>query len=191
MSVATTRRDDALRHRERRAGDPEQLRRTTVRDRLPHALGDVVLALEETEATSPGGQVLDVARHGVDEVVHLRDDGRNDRRANRNDCDDRADEHDRDRESAPGDPASLQRVDGRIERGREKDRDEDPDQDSARCLDDLDQHDRREDDSEDDQDRARPEADEALLHRGGAYGAARTALLSRIGRKPVEGIEPS
>ena len=62
-------------------------------------------------------------------------------------------------------PCSCTHVDGRVERGREEHRDEDPDQDAARRLDDLDQHDGREDDSEHDQDRARAEADETLLHR--------------------------
>ena len=60
----------------------------------------------------------------------------------------------------------LQPFDRRVERHREEDGDEDPDQDAASDLDDLDQDDGGEDDPEHADDRTRPEADEALLHRG-------------------------
>ena len=80
---------------------PSSLGRPALRDRLPHPLGDLVLALEEPERAAARGQVLDVARDGVDEVVHLGDDDRDDRGAECGDREDRADEDDRDREPAP------------------------------------------------------------------------------------------
>ena len=146
--------DDALRHRHRRAGESEQLRSTTVRDRVLHALGDLVLALEEAEAAAPRGQVLDVARDGVDEVVHLRDERWNERCSKRHDREDRADEHDCHREPAPRNAALQEPLDRRVERGCEEHGDEDPDQDPARCLHHRNHHDGREDDPEHDQDRA-------------------------------------
>ena len=157
--------DDALRDGERGPRDPEHPRGAALGEGLADALGDLVLALEEAEAAAAGRQVLDVAGHGVDEVVHLRDDRRDDRGAERHDPQDRADEDDRDGGSSAGDAALLHPVDRRVQRGREEHRDEDPDQDAARHQDDLDHHDGREDDSEHDEDRARAEADETLLHR--------------------------
>ena len=90
---------------------------------------------------------------------------------------DRAEEDDRDREPAPRDAVLLQPLDRGVQRGREEDRDEDPDQDATRGRMIWIRHDRREDDPEHDEDRARAEADETLLHRDGAYGAARTAWI--------------
>ena len=40
-------------------------------ERLPDPLDDVVLALEEAEAAAAVREVVDVAGHRVDEVVHL------------------------------------------------------------------------------------------------------------------------
>ena len=157
--------DDALRDGERGPRDPEHPRGAALGEGLADALGDLVLALEEAEAAAAGCQVLHIVRHLVDEVVHLRDDRRDDRGGERHDRQDRADEDDRDRRSTAGHAMLLHPIDSGVERSREEHRDEDPDQDAARGQNDLDQHDGGEDDSEHDEDRARSEADETLLHR--------------------------
>ena len=155
--------DDALGHGERRIGQAQELRRASFGQRIPHALGDLILALEEAELAAPRRQVLDVGRHGVDEVVHLRDDRRHDRRRQAGDHEDRTDERDPDREAAAPDAVRQQPLDRGVQRQREEHRDADPDQDALRRLDDPDHHDGGEDDPEHDEDRARAEVDEPLL----------------------------
>ena len=133
MTRRDDRGDDALRDRERRAGDPEQPRRAALLERLPHPLGDLVLALEEAEAAaaarsgprrSPARRRRSRSPASTSVGMNVAPSAAIARIAPTND--------DRDREPAPRDAVLLQPVDGRVERGREEDRDEDPDQDAAR-----------------------------------------------------------
>ena len=138
-------------------------------DRLPGALDDVVVALEEAEPAAAARDVVDVARHGVGEVVHLAHERRHERRRDPDDEEDRADEDDPDRGAAL-EAAVDEELDGRVERHREEEGDQHPDDHGARHPDDL-EHDRDgEQDADHAEDRARAEADEALVGHGARIG---------------------
>ena len=138
MTVAMTAVIDALRHRERRA------RRGRGRPAPPSAIASRTRSViwysrsRKPSGPRPARQVLDVARHRVDEVVHLRR-----RSSGRSVAASAAIARIAptktivDREPAPCDAAPLQPSTRRVEREREEDRDEDPDQDALRGLDDL------------------------------------------------------
>jgi hypothetical protein len=128
----------------------------------------VVVGLEEAESPASLGQVLDVARHGVDEVVHLRDEGRDERGAEPADPDRQQQVRDADREAPPPDPAAHQEVDERVERDGEEERDHDPREHLPREPDHLQQRRNREHDPEHGEDRPCAEADDPLIHRAQA-----------------------
>ena len=68
---------------ERRAGKAEELLRAAVLHLLADLLDDVVLALEEPEPAAAVRQVVHVVRQRLDEAVHLVDQLRDERRADR------------------------------------------------------------------------------------------------------------
>ena len=134
-------------------------------ERLAHSFDDVVLALEEAERAPSLGQVLDVAGHGVGEVVDLVDERRDEQgAASAGDREDAAmntiataaAHGARARASAATSTAGLSA-------SREEDRDEDPDQDPRAAQTIWSSSSDAEDDPEHDEDRARTELHEALL----------------------------
>ena len=146
-------------------GQPEQPLRAAVVDLLAHLLDDVVLRLEKAEPAPALRHVVDVAGHGVDELVHVVDERRDEQRA---DCRRRRGA----RAGAPTDAASpggraapLQHLDERVDREREEERDRDPDDHVSRDRDEVEQRPHRDREPEDREDRAHAEADDALGHR--------------------------
>ena len=77
--------EDARRHRDRGAGQSEQLLRSALVHVSLEPLHDVVPSLEEAEASLALGQVVDISRSRVDEVVHVVDERRDEREADRRD----------------------------------------------------------------------------------------------------------
>ena len=153
------------------ARDAEDAGRAPVADRLAHAFRDLVLALEEAEAALPARHALDVVRHRLDEVVDLVDQDRHEETGQRDDPEQGADVGDRHGQPAPGHAVGLEPLDRGVEREREEERDEDPDQHAAGDQDHLDDHERGDDDAQHDENRARAELHEALLH-GARIGPA-------------------
>ena len=73
-----------------------------------HLLDDVVLRLEEAEPAPSLRDVVDVAGHGVDELVHVVDERRDEQRADGRDAEQDEQERDRRCEAAAADAAPLQ-----------------------------------------------------------------------------------
>ena len=141
-----------------------------VLDRVLHLVDDLVVVLQEPQRAPSGGQVLDEPRHGVGELLDLADERRDQERTECGEREQREQEDDQGRDSAP-EPAALEELDGGVEREREEERDQDPGDDVP--CEEEERDDRRggEDDPEDDEDRPGTERDEAflgvpLLHRG-------------------------
>ena len=164
-------RDDALRHGERGAGDAQHPGRPALLHCVAHAVRDLVLALEEPERPAPAGEVVHVARDGLDEVVDLFDQHGHEGGSERRDHQQRAQVGAGHREAAAADAVRHQPLDRRIQSHRQEDGDEDPGEDAPGDLQDLDQHDRRENHAEHRQHDARPEGDGALFH-GARIGTA-------------------
>ena len=77
--------EDALRYRDRGAGQSEQFLRSALMHVLLEPLHHVVLRLEETEPSLALGQVVDISRSRIDEVVDVVDERRDEREADRRD----------------------------------------------------------------------------------------------------------
>ncbi len=149
--------------------EPEDAAGAALLDRLARPLDDVVLTLEEAEPAAPAGEIVDVAGHGVGEVVDLPHERRHERRGDPDDDEDRADEDDADCRPSLH-PAADEEVDGGVERHREEERDQQPDDHRARHPDHL-EHDRDgEHDPDHRQDRARPEPNDALVEHPARIG---------------------
>ena len=92
----------------RSARQSEHSLRAAVVDLLPDLLDDVVFRLEEAEPAPALRDVVDVAGHGVDELVHVVDERRDEQRADGRD----AEQDERNatvaREAAAVDAAPLQ-----------------------------------------------------------------------------------
>ncbi len=128
-------------------------------DRLPRPFDDLVLPLEEAEPAAAAGEVVDVPRDRVGEVVDLAHEGWHERGGDPDDHEDRAHEHDPD-SGTTAHAAPNEELDRRVESHGEKERDEHPDDHRARHPQDL-EHDRDcENDADHGQDRARAETDE-------------------------------
>ena len=87
VTVARDDRDHALRHREGRAGKAEHLRGAAVLTWARTFSTTWYLRLEEAEPPTPVRQVVDVARRGLDEAVHLVDQLRHEGRTDAGDHD--------------------------------------------------------------------------------------------------------
>ena len=130
----------------------------------PHPVHDVVLGLQEAEPPAPAGQVVDVVRDLVDELVRLVDERRDE------ECGDPDDPGQDDqvrrtgREATALQAVALEQLDERVHREREEDRDQDPRDHVPRYPDHLEHHADRDHDPEDGEDRSRREVDEPLPH---------------------------
>jgi hypothetical protein len=123
----------------------------------------VVLRLQEAEAASPFRHVVDVARQRLDEVVHLVDERRDERVADRGDRDQGECVRDpRGAGSALHAPAH-EPFDRRVERQREKDRDQDPRDHLPRDRDDHKERPGRDHEPDHSEHGAHAEADHAFL----------------------------
>ena len=91
--------DDTFRDGERSAGQSEHSLRAAVVQLLPDLLDDVVLRLEEAEPAPALRDVVDIAGHGVDELVHVVDERRDEERADGRDAEHDEQERERRREA--------------------------------------------------------------------------------------------
>ena len=168
--------ENALRQREGGVREAEDATGATLLDRLSCPLDDVVLALEEAEPAAAAGEVVDVPRNGVGEVVDLAHERRHEGRGDPDDDQDRADEDDADRRPTLH-ATPDEELDRGVQRHREEERDQQPDDHRARHPDDL-EHDRDgEHDPDHGQDRARPEPNDALVEHAARIGTALDGLL--------------
>ncbi len=158
--------DDAARDTDGRARIADDPAGAALRDRLPHALDDVVVRLEEADRPAALRQVLDVVGHGIREVADLVDEDRHEGGADRGEQADDAEHRDRDRHAAPTDAAGLQPLDERVEGEREENRDHDPRQHLAGLPEEAQDDERGDDDPEDDEHGPRLEPDDPLLDHG-------------------------
>ena len=155
-------RDHALGDGDRDARKPEHLRRAAVPDRVLDPFLDVVLRLEEAEASAAVGEVVRVVGQLVHELVGLVDERRDEREADPDEEPDRQHVRQRSRIPAARDPVPLEPVHGRVEREREEGRDHDPREDVPRDPDHLERERDGDHDPEHGQDRPGPKADEAF-----------------------------
>ena len=153
-------------------------------DRLADAVDDLVLVLEEAQRPTSRGEVVDVVRHGVDEVRHLRDERRDDEEADRGEDEQREEEHEARRPQAAH-AALLEPLDGGVERCGEQNRDEDPRQDVPGQVAEDEHEPHEHGDAEDEEDRPRANGDDAYL--GGRHdGSVRDSEVCSSARGGTE-----
>ena len=172
--------DDAPRHADGCAREAEHLGRAALLHLLPHLLDDVVLRLEEAEAAAPVRDVLHVVGERLDEAVHLVDQPREERCAERDDRGDHYQVGERDRQPPPEMRPALQPVDERVEGEREEERDDEPRDHAAHDPDHLGDDRDRGDDEEDPEDRARTEVDDTLFGHGRSITAPPDVVTVRM-----------
>jgi hypothetical protein len=170
-------RDDAvqhaLRHAESLARDAEQPSYATGVNGSLDLLHDLEPLLELAELPPTRGEVVDVARCSLGEVVHLADELRHEGRAQRDDDDDRHAEDDRDGNATAPHATTGEPLDGGVERHGKEQRDQDPDEDPTDRPEKPEDAKRREDDAERREHGPRSEPDDALLHAGDATARLR------------------
>ena len=103
MTTATTALTNALRHRERRAREAEDVAGATLLDASRTRSTMWYVALEEAEPAAALREVVDVVGHLLSELVHLIDELRDDEPADQTD-------HSRHAERREGDGVATSRV---------------------------------------------------------------------------------
>ena len=126
----------------------------------------MVLRFEEAETPPALRDVVDVARHRVDELVHVVDQSRKEQGADRNNRCENEQTCDAGCEPPTTHPATLKQLDKRIDRHREEDGDQDPDDHVPGDRNDAKQRPDADDQPKNSQDRADAEMDDALRQRG-------------------------
>ncbi len=158
-------------------------------DRRPDAIDDVVVALEEAKLAAAGDEVVDEVRDAwMKSETCLTRGGKNEE-SEPDDGSEREDEDDCRRVSSFQPPA-LDVLDCGIEREREKGRDEDPRDDVPGQVDERDDRERRQDDSEYLENRARPDVHDPLGGGDGRHAGKpdRRAGRSLARRRPARSL---